>query len=274
MNTFTTSRQDAGRTLLKFLQKVLPDVAKSRIERTFRKKDVKVNGKRLSDKNYIIQTNDVIVVYGILTKGVKQHTEAKPTFEVIFEDENILVVNKPINISVHDDSNCLDNQVLTYLKWVTEGSFTPSHIGRIDKVTSGLVIYGKTYIALRQLKASQSKFEKIYTYQGDMEQEIVTDYVIGHDENKQRMCLHPKGDPTKTKFYKEGTMKLARIYTGKKHQIRVSLAKLGFPILGDVKYGGKPDSRVYLHSYITIINGLTQELEYLNGMKFVSKPSW
>ncbi|MCP4336325.1 MAG: RluA family pseudouridine synthase [Mycoplasma sp.] len=274
MKIFIANRNDSGRTILKFLQKVISDVPNSRMEKLFRKKDIKINGKRISNKNYNIKFGDEIIVYGIISQGLKDYKKAKPSFKVIFEDENILVVDKPTGISIHDEDNCLDNQVLTYLNWKTTSSFTPSHIGRIDKVTSGIVLYGKTYESLRQLKYNQSKFKKIYTYQSDMEKEIETNYIIGHDENKKRMCIHPKGDLTKTKFYKEGSMKLARIYTGKKHQIRVSLAKLGFPINGDVKYGGKKDSRVYLHSYITIIQNLSRDLSYLNGMRFISKPEW
>ncbi|CAM9096932.1 RluA family pseudouridine synthase [Mycoplasma todarodis] len=274
MKTFIATAQDQGRTLLKFLIKLMPDVPAARIEKLFRKKDIKVNGKRSLKKNYEIQEGDEVIVYGIDTEGVKQPKFAKPNFEVIFEDDNILVVNKPVDVAIHSEKRCLDDQVLTYLNWENTDSFTPSHIGRIDKVTSGLVIYGKTYEALRQLKMNQGSFEKIYRFQSDLDQDLETEYLIGHDERKQRMCIHPKGNMAKTKFWKEKNKQYAQIFTGRKHQIRVSLAKLGFPIYGDIKYGGRQEYRVFLHSFSTTLNGLDGELKYLNNRKFVCKPKW
>ncbi len=274
MKTFIATKQDQGRTLFKFLTKLMPDVPAARIEKLFRKKDIKVNNKRSFKKKYEVQEGDEVVVYGIETEGTKKPKFAKPNFEIIFEDENILVLNKPVDVAIHSEKKCLDDQVLTYLNWENEDSFTPSHIGRIDKVTSGLVIYGKTYKALRQLKKNQGSFEKIYRFKSDLDQDLVTEYLIGHDERKQRMCIHPKGNLTKTKFWKEKNTQYAQIFTGRKHQIRVSLAKLGFPIYGDAKYGGKVDYRVFLHSFSTTLKGLEGDLKYLNGRKFICKPMW
>ncbi|CAM9102238.1 RluA family pseudouridine synthase [Mycoplasma marinum] len=275
MKNFITTKQDEGRTLLKFLMKMLPDVPGSRIEKLFRKKDIKIDGKRSVKKTDIIKEGQEIIVYGIESKGIEEAKYAKPNFEVIFEDENILVVDKPVGVSIHSEKKCLDYQVLSYLNWENTNSFTPSHVGRIDKVTSGLVIYGKTYEALRQLKENQGDFEKVYRFKSDLDQDLETEYLIGHDERKQRMCIHPKGNLTKTKFWiDDKNKKYAQIFTGRKHQIRVSLAKLGFPIYGDVKYGGRQETRVYLHAFSATIKGMSGNLEYLNDRKFVCKITW
>ncbi|MGY6171784.1 pseudouridine synthase [Candidatus Mycoplasma pogonae] len=271
------SKNDHGRTIFKFLAKILNNIPISKIEKIFRKQDLKVNGKRKIAKNYIIQEHDVITIYGISDPSVETPiTKTKIDFEIIYEDINILILNKKANQVVHGADNSLDNQVLNYLNYQALDSFIPSHIGRLDKVSSGIMVYAKNYAALRQLKTEQAHFEKYYTFINDMpKQDLTVNYLITKDVKKQVMkVVEHKGAMTKTRFFFEGEQNFAQIFTGKKHQIRVSLAKLGYPIKGDVKYGGKQAKRVYLHAIKIVFHNLTDELTYLNNREFESLPNW
>ena len=275
MNKYKATKNDEGRTILKFIQKLFNDVPKSRIERIFRQKDIKINGARINDKKYLIHEKDEIIIYGLFTNfEPKKNIKANITFKIIFEDKNILIVDKKTGVSVHDDKNSLDNQVLAYLKFKQIDSFVTSHIGRLDKQTSGIMIYGKTYEAVKQLNSVNKKLTKIYEFKSDLNQDIITEYKITHDENYHREKAGNVGKKTKTKFWIEGNKKYAQLITGRKHQIRASLSKLNKPIYGDTKYGGKKAARIYLHSVYLKLDGLNGKLSYLNGQEFWSKPEW
>lgn len=273
------TKNDAQRTLFKFLVKTLDNVPISKIEKIFRKNDVKVNGNRKIDKKYLVQENDEIIIYGIEQESKKIDFSNKQiiiNFHKIYEDNNILIVNKKANVSIHSEENCLDEQVLHYLKAKKEDSFLPSHISRIDKATSGIVVYAKNYATLRQMVEKQKHFEKIYILKSDFpfENKIV-EFYLKKDEKKQKMIVDANsGELSKTQFFTENYKKYARIFTGKKHQIRVSLSKLGFPIYGDKKYGGKKAERLFLHSYRIKFLNLDGELKYLNDKEFISYPKW
>ena len=111
------SKNDEGRTLFKFLVKNLNNVPVSAIEKVFRLKDVKVNGIKTNNKSYSVVNNDDIWIYGL--EDVKKNVtyQTKIDFKVIYEDKNILVINKPINVSMHGFNDSLDNQVLSYLNY-------------------------------------------------------------------------------------------------------------------------------------------------------------
>ena len=272
MDKFIATLNDQGRTILKFLEKTLDGVPKSRIERLFRSKDVKINGKRINDKKTIINEGDEIVVYGVRFAFVERE-RVKHTFKVIFEDDNILVVEKPEGVVVHGEKESLDNQVLSYLKFEKQDSFTPSHIGRIDKGTSGIMLYGKNYQAVRMLNDATDHFDKYYIAISSLEEDQELKAMIFHDEENQKEAISEKfGKDCHTIFKVLGNSKVeAKIITGRKHQIRASLEFLGHPIKGDWKYDGTKAGRVYLHSHKLVLNGLEGELAYLNGKVLISK---
>ncbi|MCC3161122.1 MAG: RluA family pseudouridine synthase [Mollicutes bacterium PWAP] len=276
MKTFKATRNDSGRTLLKFIQRMMNNLPKSRVEKLFRKKDIKVNGKRTNEKQLVIKIGDVIDVYGVYDFAKEKEIVKVPIeFAVIYEDKHILIVEKKPWVEVHGSETCLDNQVLTYLNFKPKDSFIPSHVGRLDKVTSGIMLYAKTYESLTQLNVSNNSFKKIYTLKSDLPESIETKFRIDHDEDLQRQVVVKKGGKVSHSIFTvNGNNISAEIKTGRKHQIRVSLSKLGFPIYGDRKYGGKPESRVFLHAMNLTLNGLEKELNYLNGQEFISFPKW
>lgn len=275
MNNFIATKNDEGRTLLKYLEKTLIGVPKSKIERIFRNKDIVLNGKRVTDKKIIINEGDALTIYGVRFSDTGR-VKVPINFDVIFEDDNILVINKPINIDVHGSTNSLDNQVLSYLKFVKKDSFTPSHVGRLDKVTSGIMIYGKNYHSLRELKEKQKYFTKIYLAKTQLKKNIYFTGMIMHDEqNHKETISENEGKHVEADFkLLENHDVEIRLITGRKHQIRAILENLKSPILGDVKYGGKKSNRVYLHCRQIVFNGLENNLEYLNGKKITCHINW
>lgn len=271
------TKNDEGRILFKFLVKYLNNVPISAIEKLFRIKDIKLNGKKTNNKTYRIQAGDEIIIYGIEEARVDVLPNAMIKFKVIYEDKNILVIDKPINVSMHGFVDSLDQQVLTYLKFKQKDSFKPSSIGRLDKVTSGLVIYAKNYQSLVQLNDKVNKFEKFYMLKSDFPWIKKEVKLYGRKNPKtyeMELFDSPPGIEMKTVFFQDQNKKYAKILTGKKHQIRLTLKHLSYPIYGDSKYKGKYDKRVYLHSYKIIFHDLENGLEYLNGTQFICDIKW
>lgn len=276
---FKATKNDEGRTLYKYLTKQLNNVPLSVIEKVFRLKDIKINGKKTNNKNYQLIHGDEIFIYGIEQESVNKNNLllTKINFKVIYEDENILVLNKPENVSMHGFVDSLDNQVLSYLKYNKIDSFKPASIGRLDRTTSGLIVYAKTYKALVQLNNSINKHEKYYLLKSDFpwEKKNVILYARKNIKTHELDAFeHSPGAKMETLFFKDNNKRYAKITTGKKHQIRISLKYLGYPIYGDKRYGGKFDKRVFLHSYKIVFHNLTDELEYLNDTQFICKIKW
>ncbi|ACF06979.1 ribosomal large subunit pseudouridine synthase C [Metamycoplasma arthritidis] len=268
---------DVDRILFKYLFKMLNNVPKSRIEKAFRQKDIKVNGVRTNDKQYKMQLGDVVEVYGIsdATKAFVQN-ESKINFKVIFEDKNLLIVDKAINIAMHSEENSLDDQILKYLNYRLTSSFRPASIGRIDKKTSGLVVYAKNYAALVEFEKQQKYFDKVYQFVSDFNEDKLDITVnLKKDIGNEKMIVDPKfGVKARTIFWVDGKHKFAQILTGKTHQIRATLSYLKYPILGDSKYGGKRAKRLFLHSYSITFHNLDEKFSEYNEQIFICQPRW
>ncbi|AWX42643.1 ribosomal large subunit pseudouridine synthase C [Metamycoplasma cloacale] len=285
-------KDDVDRTLFKYLVKIFDNVPISRIEKSFRQKDIKVNGVRNNNKQYKVQLKDEIIVYGLenVSKPFERQ-DANINFKLIYEDKNLLIVDKAINVAMHSEPNCLDNQILKYLNYKKTSSFTPASIGRIDKKTSGLVVYAKNYKTLVEFDAKQNNFEKIYQFVSDFNEETIVKNSksingrinpkleitvrLKKEVDKEKMVVDPNfGVKAKTIFWIENNKKYAQILTGKKHQIRATLEYLKTPILGDIKYGGERAKRLFLHSYSVKFSGLSEEFAEYNNQIFIAPTKW
>ncbi|MFV8473643.1 pseudouridine synthase family protein [Mycoplasma sp. AA7A] len=283
------TKNDAGRSIFKVITKYCSTLPHSRIEKIFRKKDIKINNDRRITKNQIINEGDLILIYGILEDSAEfksiETNAVKPNFKVLYEDDNILIIDKPAGIEVHGEDNCLDNQVLTYLNFKPIDSFRPSHIGRLDKETSGIILYGKNYQTVSYFNEHSNNLIKKYTFWSNINLEKYTElnplkitlYSVKDEPNK-RMKVSPKkiqdGKITTTLFYMEDGKKIAELITGRKHQIRVTLKYLGYPIYGDKKYHGPNAKRLQLHSYSLKFKDITGDLKYLNNYEVFSLPNF
>ena len=245
-----------------------------------KKKDIKLNGKRIS-KDVIIYENDEILLY--LQKELEEK-ENYINLDIVYEDENILVINKPANLEVTGE-NSLTNIIHEKYK---ESNYRPMPCHRLDRNTTGLVLFAKNKESLEILlrKFKQHEIEKHY---------LAWVYGIPKYENK-RLEAYLFKDNKKAQVYisdipKKGYQKIITSYkvlekrkdntaildveieTGKTHQIRAHLAYIGNPIIGDGKYGKNSINKEFhrknqmLCSYILKFNFLDEngKLEYLMG---------
>lgn len=272
-----------GRSLLKFVSKILTNQSYNQIEKLFRLKKIKVNGK-VGKKTQLVNEKDKICFFiaqeQLTTKQKTITKNTKPNFKLIYEDENILVVSKKHNTVMHSHNLSLDSMVATYLKVDNNSLFLPTHIGRLDKLTSGIVLYAKNYQSAQELYKKQHFFVKQYTFKSDinLENQKEINIWIAKNDAKQKMEVvkqnSEKSTLATTLLFNENKNKIAQLKTGKKHQIRLTLAHLGFPIYGDSKYGGKPATRLFLHSFFLKLINLENKLSYLNNKEFIDKPTW
>ncbi|AAZ43515.1 RluA family pseudouridine synthase [Mycoplasmopsis synoviae] len=281
MVSFKASKNDENRSLFKLICKYFPNLTIATIEKLFRKKEIKVNSKRITDKKFVVSENDLVEVYGISESNLNlpQIKKVSFDFQIIYEDANILIIDKKENLVIHGEDNSLDNQVLSYLKHKQIDSFKPSHVGRLDKETSGLIVYAKNYLTLKQLNEKSFNFKKVYQFKSDFlsSSPLELKLYFYKDENNKTKISKTQKENSKLAhsiFYCENNKKFAQIITGRKHQIRLSLAYLNKPIYGDKKYKGKKSTRLMLHSYYLKFLNLEDNLKYLNKMEFYSNPKW
>ena len=265
----------------KFLLENIPNLTSNLFYKTLRKKDIKINDKRISE-NVTIKENDVVLVY--ISDDV---LNSKFKLIIFYEDDNILIINKPYNIEVTGD-NSLSTHV--HQKY-SNSEFQPMPCHRLDRNTTGLVLFAKNEQALNILfnKFKKHEIEKHYlalVYGTPKKQSDKLEAYLFKDNKKSQVYI---SDTLKKGYQKiitsysliekknNNTSILdVEIETGKTHQIRAHLAHIGLPLIGDGKYGinevNKKFRKKYqmLTSYILKFNFNTDSgiLNYLNGKEF------
>lgn len=297
------TENEGNQRLDRFLRKYLKRAPLSMIYKLIRK-DVKVNGKR-GHEDTVLQAGDSLVIYipddklAELTAPVKKQ-KARRSFGIVYEDENVIVVNKPSGLLTHGDShekkNTLVNQVCGYLQDKgeynpsVERTFAPAPANRLDRNTSGLVIFGKTAEALRELTEiirDKENVRKIYMalVAGRMDGAADIDSRLVKNESTNKVRVAPDGEGQSARTIVTGIrpgdeMSLVEVnlITGRTHQIRVHLSSAGHPVAGDPKYGSdKLNRRIrdkygvtsqLLHAARLEMGELDGSLAYLAGRVF------
>lgn len=230
-------------------------LGKTLIHQLFQERRIKVNGKTILHDHLFHQGDRLSIDF---------HQEEDPLFDptpldIVYEDLDFLVVNKPQGLLVHDDgvtSTSLTRRVNHYAK--TKGHpyrILPAH--RIDKETTGLVLFAKHPLSLSYLSFlfEEQSLEKIYICEvkGQMTvQEGVIDLPIARDRHENKMRVDREGKPAKTYFQvienkKETTLLKVKIFGGRTHQIRVHFSYKGYPVVGDDRYGRPGKDNLKLH---------------------------
>ena len=301
MKKVVINKNDAGQRLDKFLHKFMPNLPDSMLYKGLRKDCVKLNGKHIKDPSVKLLENDELMLYfkdeffGANTDDAFKKITVTP--DVVYEDENIIIANKPQGMCVHEDENgggiTLIDVIKCYL-WKNgeynpdeEQSFAPALCDRIDRNTCGMVIAAKNAEALRIMneKIKNREIEKYYIcvcdgYMPKKKDELKA--FLQRDLEKKQVTVFdmpvPDGKTIITEYEvmteKNGkSMLYVHLKTGRTHQIRAHLAYIGHPIIGDGKYGKNEINKRYgifkqaLCSYKLVFDFETDggALEYLNG---------
>ena len=305
MKEFTIGKNDAGQRLDRWLAKTLPLLPAPLAQKYIRLKRVKVNGKG-SQRDVRLQLGDILQLY-INDEFFEQPREEnaflsvfKPHLDIVYEDENLMLLNKRPGLLCHADEHEKVSTLITHIQaylyqkkeWNPrdEHSFTPALCNRIDRNTGGIVIAAKNAETLRIIneKIRDREIDKRYlciTLGRPRPPEGEVSCFLLKDEQKKQVSVYhrpvPGGKTAVTRYRTletRGELSLLEVelLTGRTHQIRATMADLGCPLLGDGKYGDGRANRRYgetrqaLYSYRLTFDFPTDAgiLGYLRGRSF------
>jgi 23S rRNA pseudouridine1911/1915/1917 synthase len=258
---------DGLERLDKFMTKAHEGLSRTTIQTMIKSEDLTVNGKA-SKANYVVRIGDVLQVWDYPIIEMDLMPEDIP-LTIVYEDDDVLVVDKPTGMVVHPApghyTGTLVNALLYHIKQLSAGGdpIRPGIVHRIDKDTSGLLMVAKNDAAHQALQKElkDKKTERVYLALVDgliSHPSGRIDAPIGRDEgDRKKMAVTEKGKPAVTHFevlkrYVGMTLIKCRLETGRTHQIRVHMAEIGHPVVGDPLYGKKKkaaDTGQYLHAH-------------------------
>ena len=265
MQKFIVNQKESGQTLEKYVKKVLSIAPLSFIYKLFRKKDIKVNGHWENEK-FIVNENDEVTIY-VTDAQIEEFTN-KLSYTpndhikdwILYEDNNVLIINKPRGVLVqkddHSNEKALDQMVIEYLMLTgaynpsNDKAFKPGPAHRIDRNTSGIVLFGKTHDALAYLFELFKNHELVGKHyvtlvNGIVESDGEVNAPLRKNFDLKKVVVAKLKDGAKEartiyhviEKYKDTTLLDVTLVTGRTHQIRAHMSYIRHHVIGDSKYG-------------------------------------
>ncbi len=304
MQNIIVNSNEAGQRLDKLLTKYLNLAGKGFLYKMMRKKNITLNGKKCDGSEKLVMGDEIKLFLSDETiekfSEIKVQKVSKRSLNVIYEDKDILLINKPsgmLSQKARETDESLVEYLIDYL--LDSGqltkeelrSFRPSVCNRLDRNTSGMVAAGKSLAGLQMLSAvlKDRSLHKYYVcgVKGEIRQKQRIEGYLKKDEKTNQVSItrqETEGSlPIKTEYeplmYADGfTLLKVTLITGRTHQIRAHLASIGHPILGDYKYGEEKLNEFVktrynirsqmLHSWQMVFPELTGTFSYLSGKTF------
>lgn len=303
MRKIIINKNDEGRRLDRFLKIYFEKAPLSFIYKNLRKKNIKVNGKKAKPEDILSDGDEIKLFLAEETiekfkKDIRKSKNSKLP-DILYEDDDIILVKKPINMLTHNDSkgyqdNALDRMV-DYL--IAKGdynprlekSFRPAFVNRLDRNTSGILIGAKNLKSLQDLNKAIKNREIKKLYVTLVAGEVTKDFDVDINlkktgNNVMKKASRDEGKRALTKFRvlesnKDYSLLSVNLITGRTHQIRASLKEEGLAIVGDRKYGDPRTNKAFrergldsqfLHNYAIVFE--SDDFKNLRGKSFVYLP--
>ena len=305
MRVLQIGKNDAGQRLDKFLSKAVRGLPLSMMYKAIRTKKIKVNRARAKENQVLFEGDEIQLFikdefFDVPAQDDGALSAIKPKLSILYEDENILLLNKRPGVLVHEDTAGGENTLILHVKAYlyqkgeydpdAEQSFAPALCNRIDRNTGGIVIAAKNAEALRVMneKIKRDEISKYYLCAAHGKMPKRADTLLGFlrkDSDKNLVTVSDTplrgGKNIETRYRvlreKNGNSLLeVLLVTGRTHQIRAHLSHIGHPLLGDGKYGKNRDEkgRGYkyqaLYAYKLVFDTVSGDnlLSYLEGKSF------
>lgn len=309
MKEFIIQKNEENQRFDKYLKKLLPNATTSFLYKMMRKKNIVINKKKATGNEKLV-AGDVINIFLSDETFDKFHVnleELKKEYDslkslnlkglkVVYEDDEMIVANKPYNMlsqKASDKDLSANEYLLGYM--INKGelsfeefqTFRPSVVNRLDRNTTGLLLFGKTLNALQQLGEGirERSIEKYYraVVAGELKEELELKGYLLKDEKSNKVSYH-KEQVEGSDYIETGvkpiecknglTLVEIHLVTGKTHQIRLHLSTIGHPILGDMKYGDEKINKKYYDSHKVNHQLLhAYRLEFPDGKVVVVEPA-